>query len=148
MSKFNTITQRELIDPETGEFTTIEVSKTFTTKVSPDSFYMTFIKFISPIYNLKSEPAQKLLVWLCEHSEFNTGIVYLPTNIRKQITSELGISNNSITNYLKKLKDFKLISGSNGVFTINPQIFWKGDLKIREKLLKDNDIILNFSLAE
>lgn len=148
MSKFNTLTQREIINPETGEITTIEVAKTFTTKVSSDSFYMTFVKFISPLYNLKSETAQKLLVWMCEHAEFNTGITYLPTEIRKQITNELKISNNSITNNLKVLKDFNLISGSNGVFTINPQIFWKGDLKVREQLLNTNDIKVKFGLLE
>lgn len=148
MGKFNTLTQREIVDPETGEITTLEVSKTFTTKVSQDSFYMTFIKFISPFYNLKSETSQKLLVWMCEHAEFNTGRVLLPTDIRKQITEELKLSNNAITNNLKKLKEFKLITGSNGVFIINPQIFWKGDLKVRETLLKSNNIRLDFGIEE
>ncbi len=148
MGKFNTLTQREIVDPETGEITTLEVTKTFTTKVSQDSFYMTFIKFISPFYNLKSETSQKLLVWMCEHAEFNTGRVLLPTDIRRQITEELKLSNNAITNNLKKLKEFKLITGSNGVFIINPQIFWKGDLKVRESLLKSSNIRLDFGIEE
>lgn len=148
MGKFNTITQREIVNPETGEITTLEVSKTFTTKVEQDSFYMTFVRFISPYYSLKSENAQKLLVWLCEHAEFNTGIVYLPTEVRRQISTELNLQNNAITNNLKKLKDFKLISGSNGVFTINPQIFWKGELKVREQLLKTKNIKIDFGIEE
>lgn len=60
---------------------------------------------------------------MCQHAEFNTGRVSLTTADRKEITKTLDLSNNSITNYLKKLKDLKLISGENGSYTINPQIF-------------------------
>lgn len=148
MGKFNTLITREFVDPETGEISVLETSKTFTTKVNSDAFYMTFIKFISPIFNLKSKNAQSLLVWMCEHAEYNTGRVFLPTDIRKQITEELEISNNTITNNLKILKDSKLIDGSNGVFTINPQIFWKGDLKMREKLLTEKEIQISFGIND
>ena len=42
------------------------------------------------------------------------------------------MSNNTITNSLKKLKDNNLISGKDGVFTMNPKFVWRGDSRIRE----------------
>ena len=146
MGKFNTLTEKQVINPETGEIVTIETSKSFTTKITEDQFYMTFVNFLSPIYDLKPERAKDLLIWMLQHAEFNTGIVNMPTAIRKQITEELKMANNSITNYLKTLKDKKLISGSNGVFTINRQIFWKGELAARKELLKNKNIQITFGI--
>jgi hypothetical protein len=148
MSKFNTLTQREVINPETGELTTIETSKTFTTKISEDQFYMTFVKFLSPLYDIRPERAKDLLTWMLEHAEFNTGIVQMPAAVRRQICVDLEITNNSITNYLKVLKDKKLISGEGGTFKINPQIFWKGELAARKRLLKDKSIQITFGIED
>ena len=44
---------------------------------------------------------------MCKHAEFNTGKVSLTTADRKEITKTIGLANNSISNYLKKLKDLK-----------------------------------------
>lgn len=148
MGKFNTLSERQIINPETGEIVTIETTKSFTTKISEDQFYMTFVNFLSPIYDLKPERAKDLLIWMLQHAEFNTGIVNMPSGVRKQIVEELKMSNNSITNYLKILKDKKLISGENGVFTINPQIFWKGELIARRALLKDKNIQIIFGIED
>ena len=138
MPKYHSITQREILDPETGKY--------FTERVQEDSFYMTFIDYVSPLFGLKPEGAKNLLVYMCQHAQFNTGQVSLTTADRKQITKELGLSNNSITNYLKKLKDLKLISGESGLYMINPQIFWKGDLNIRRNLLKNAELKISFDL--
>lgn len=146
MGKFNTYTQREVLNPDTGELVTIESSKTFTTKISEDKFYMTFIDYMSPIFGLKPEAAKSLLAWMCSHAEYNTGRVSLSAADRKQICGELDISNNSITNYLKTLKKLKLINGEKGTFVINPKIFWKGELAARKELLKNKDIRITFSI--
>lgn len=60
---------------------------------------------------------------MCKHAEWNTGKVSLTTADRKEITKTFNLTNNSITNYLRKLKELKLISGENGSYVINPQIF-------------------------
>jgi hypothetical protein len=146
MSKFNTTTTREIIDCETGEVKTIDVTKTFTTKVTSDSFYMTFIDYISPIYKLKSDAAKTVLTWLCHHADFNTGIVSISSKDRKEMCSELNITNSTVSNNLKKLKELNLISGEGGKYMINPQVFWKGELKERNKLLNDKEIQITFSI--
>lgn len=147
MTKYQTTNIREIIDCETGEVKVIDSSKIFTTKVTTDSFYMTFIDYVSPIFKLKSDITKSILVWLCQHAEFNSGIVSLSSADRKTICTELETTNSTISSSLKKLVELKLISGGSGKYTINPQIFWKGDLKEREKLLKSENIQITFSIG-
>lgn len=104
------------------------------------------LDYISPFYKLKSDNAKNLLVWMCEHAEWNTGEVNLTTADRNKISEIFGICNNTITNNLQALKKLNLISGEKGKFMINPQIFWKGDTKTRGQLLKDGEIKIKFSL--
>jgi hypothetical protein len=139
---------REIVDCDTGEIKVIESQKVFTKKVKNDNFYFTFIDFIAPLFRLRSDSAKTLLVWLCTNAEFNTGIVRLTADDRRQLCETLNMSNNAITNCLKKLKDLNLISGQDGKFTINPQIFWKGEMSVRDKLLQSEDIQIIFKLGE
>lgn len=140
--------ETQVVDKDTGEVLVTESSKVYKEKIKEDSFYMTFIDFIAPYYKLQTESARKLLTWMCEHAEFNTGVVLLPANVRKEISSKLGVTNNTITNGLKTLKTLGLISGERGEFTINPQIFWKGDLKARRELLAKNEFKIKFSIDD
>lgn len=83
---------------------------------------------------------------MCNNAEFNSGRVLMPTEIRDQISKELDMSANGITNNLKSLKDLNLISGERGVFTINPQVFWKGDEKARKAFMNEQEIKIKFSI--
>lgn len=141
--------QREIIDSSTGEVLKVDSQKTFTERVNPERFYMTFIDYIAPIYQLHSEVARRMLDWMCEHAAFNTGIVDLSTSKRQQLCQDLNLANNQVTNNLKKLKDLNLINGEKGTFTVNPEIFWKGDLSTRrQELLKDKDLKVSFELID
>ena len=81
------------------------------------------------------------------NAEFNTGKVFLTTGNRAILCKDLNISSNTLTNNLRKLKDANLISGDKGDFVINPQIFWKGDLSVRKKLLEDSEIQIKFEIT-
>lgn len=148
MEKFNQVIQKQIVDVNTGEIVEVETEKIFTRKIESDAFYMTFINYVAPIFKLKSDVAKNLLVWLCNHAEYNTGKVELTTKKRVVVCSDLEISSNTLTNNLKKLKDLKLIEGEKGDFIINPQIFWKGDTATRDKLLRDNDIKVMFKIGQ
>ena len=108
---------------------------------------MTFIDYIAPLFNLKSDAAKNVLNWMCCHAEYNTGKVQLTTNPRDLACEELGMKSNSLSNHLKKLKDLNLISGEKGDFIINPKIFWKGDTATRNKLLSDNEVKVIFKIG-
>lgn len=146
MAKYKQVFQRDVVDPETGEVVTIDSTKVFTEKIQDDDFYMVFIDYISPLFGLKPEGAKSLLTWMCQHAQFNTGYVSITTNDRKRLTKELNITNSSISNYLTVLKKVKLISGENGSYMINPQIFWKGSREVRGNLLKNKTLRITFGL--
>lgn len=146
MQKYEQVTQKEIVDVNTGELVSYESTKVFTKKIQSEKFYFVFIDHIAPYYNLKSDTAKDILSWMCCNAEWNTGKVALTTNTRKELCKDLSISANTLTNNLKKLKDLKLISGEKGDFKINPQIFWKGDLKERRNLLQIDEIKLTFDL--
>lgn len=143
---FQQIVVKEQIDAATGEVLSYESEKTFTQKIEKDKFYITYIDFIAPFFKLKSAKAKDLLIWMCNHAEFNTGRVLIPSEIRNQISKELDMSANGITNNLKALKDLNLISGERGVFMINPQVFWKGDEKARKAFMNEKEIQIKFSI--
>ena len=147
MEKYQQVTQNQIVDVNTGEIIQYETQKTYTRKIESESFYMTFIDYIAPLFNLKSDAAKNVLNWMCCHAEYNTGKVQLTTNQRDLACEELGMKSNSLSNHLKKLKDLKLIDGDRGDFIINPQIFWKGDTVTRNKLLSDNEIKIMFKIG-
>lgn len=143
--KLRNETISEVVDPKTGEVSRLVQSKEYSTRISPDQFYMTFIDYISPVFRLKSENARKLLTWMCCHAEYNTGIVNITSKDRKEMSEELGFAPTTITNNLAKLRDLGLITGDSGRFQLNPMIFWKGDARVRERILKDGEFKITMS---
>ena len=147
--KLRQSTETVFVDRETGEEIVNTTSKVFTESVkSTDHFFMTYIDFIAPWFNLKPEIAKTILIWLCKNAEFNTGKVSLTTQKRKDLANEIGITPQTLSNSLTALKKSKLIDGSNGEFQINPQIFWKGSQESRDALLKNATIVMTFGLED
>lgn len=146
MGKYNILTQREIVDKDTGELLSYETCKQFTTKVTQDSFYMVYIDSISPLFNLTSASARNLLAWMCSNAEFNTGKIDISSANRKEICSKFNITNATISNNITKLKNLKLIDGDNGQYIINPKIFWKGDNKARAELLNTKEMQIIFAI--
>ncbi len=116
--------------------------KSFNTKVTPDKFYMTFIEHISPLFNLKSPLARRILDIFCCKAEFNTGKVTIPSGVREEICTSLNISLQTFNNTIQKLKKSGLISGERGIYEINPNIFWKGTTDQRDKILREGGLEL------
>lgn len=139
-------TQKEIVDINTGELVKVDTQKTFTEKVNSEKFYMTFLDYIAPLYKLRSEVARRILDWMCENAGFNTGTVILSTSERQQMCKDLDLTGNQVTNNLKKLKDLNLITGEKGTFTLNPEIFWKGDAQTRKQVLEGKSLKISYEL--
>ena len=73
MEKYQQVTQTQTVDLSTGEIVQYDTTKTYTRKIESESFYMTFIDYIAPLYNLKSDAAKNVLNWMCCDAEYNTG---------------------------------------------------------------------------
>lgn len=138
----------DIIDRETGELIHTESSKSWTHSIKSDKFYMVFLGYIDHQFNLTSDLARKVLIWMCENAVYNTGSVSLNAEKRRKLCEKLNICNAALSKQLSILKKNNLISGKGGEFMINPQIFWKGEMGKRLELLKDVKLRVTFSLDE
>lgn len=149
-SKFKTeTTVSRKQNPDTKAWEEVETKKIHKIKIKPeDEFYMVYIKYMSPYYQLKYADDMKVLAKLCEWAEFEKGTVYLTAGRRHEIIETLGIHNSNISKSLNRLIDAKHISGSRGEFIINPVVFWKGSKASRMDLMRKEGIqvIFNFVL--
>jgi Firmicute plasmid replication protein (RepL) len=125
--------EKEILDKETGELVSVTTEKVYTIDAPKDHFFMAFIDNMASFYKIKSATDKDVIVWLCSHAEYNTGKVRLTTKSRQELCEDLGLKNSSLSRSIKKLKELNLISGESGEFTINPEIFWKGDTLTRKK---------------
>lgn len=138
---------RSYVDTETGEENIIESAKEWTVKLNEDQFYFSFIDYFKSWFNLKSASTIKILAWMCNNAEFNTGKTKITAGDKKDIMNICDIkSPNYIYKCIKELKAKDLITGDKGIYYINPCIFWKGDLKVRKKLMKNSEFCLNFEI--
>jgi hypothetical protein len=144
-----TITRHQ--NPETRVWEEVETKKVHKITIKPDDeFYMVYIKYMSPYYEIKYADDIKLLGKLCEWAEFEKGTVYLTSGRRKEVTETLGVHNSNISKSLNRLKELKLIAGSDGEFEINPVVFWKGSKASRMEIMRKEGVqtIFNFSLEQ
>lgn len=141
--KYNHVEQE--INTETGEVKTIR--KSFTTRVKGgQDFYMTFIEHMAVLFKINSALDRKVLEHLCMLAEYNTGKVYLDPSSRKQIQENMGVKSQAISRSLNNLKQLKLITGERTVYTLNPNIFWKGTTDARDKVIREFTFKIDFSI--
>ena len=103
------------------------------------------------MYNITSVNSLKLLPKLMELAEFDTGEVTLSAGVRNQLQKELKLAPATFTRALNDLIENNAIqkvfteevdeetgetiqTEIKGQFLINPEMFWKGDLKKRKEL--------------
>lgn len=140
-------TESQMVNPDTGESVMLVTSKTFSRKIEPDKFYMTFIEFIAPLFSLKSDKTINVMTYLCSHARWNTGDIDMSALRRKEIMKEVDISYVYLSKCLAQLQGKGLIKIKEGRITINPAVFWRGDLNMRNQLLKDKEIQITFNLT-
>lgn len=143
MSKLHHL--EETINTKTGEITSIRKSFSIKSK-NTEEFYFTFLAGLNAICELTRPSDIKVLSCLCARAEFNTGLVSLSSTTRKEITTKLKISSQSLSNSLGRLKEKSLLTGDKGDFIISPQHFWKGTTDERARLLTERKIgiIVNY----
>lgn len=134
---FNSITTET--NKDTGEITETEKSVTVSTS-SGDKFFMTFLENMSSFYNINCVTDVKVLAKMCSMAEYNTYHMFMPPARRKEIMQELKINTQTMSNALTRLKGIGMVSGSDGMYEINPIVFWKGSTKERDRLLKTKGI--------
>lgn len=99
---------KSFVDKETGELHQQEVKKKWSCKYKSDSFFRVFLDWV-PFEKRLSNQAKSIITWMCAHSEYNTGKVFLPTAIRDKVCSLYNISPNRLTNLLSELRNNGII---------------------------------------
>lgn len=144
MKRLINSTERKFYD-ENGNLKVETTAKTIVHKSIEDSFYMAFTNYIMWIYQVKSTATLKILYKILEKAEFNTGRVDITAGFRSQLESELDLCKSQITKSLTELTNKKVLiqqtqtkNGKEiplkGCYMVNPEMFWKGDLKTRKEL--------------
>ena len=105
-------------------------------KTSNENFVMLFSDILKVLSSMKGENTKNVFIWLCLHAEYNIGKVYLPAKRIEMLANDLNIPRQSVYNSLVQLKKAGVIFGGRGDFIINPEICWKGDMKVRTQFLE------------
>lgn len=137
------ITQK--VNEETGELMVVETEKHFNINVTTETFTMIYNDYLHKFYGLQHVSDLKLITKFCEIAEFNTGKVVIAPSTRDEICEELSISKPNLSKNIKRLKENGLITGDRGTYMVDPKLFWKGDRKVREKLLKEQGITVTLT---
>lgn len=117
-------------------------SKTYSIKVSQESFYYSFIENMSGIFKITAILDIKVLACFCGLAEYNTGRVLVTRSIREDIMNKLSTNDQNMSNSIKRLKGLDLLSGDKGTYQVNPKVFWKGSLD------KRREVILQFTTQD
>ena len=123
-------------------------TKQFVYKADEEPFYNVFIKYIKWMFDINSIVTLKVLAYLLEIAEFNTGRVSLTAGERLRLMESVKITKSAVTRAVKELVDAGAITSvcrvnketgeqiiMRGEYMINPQMFWKGELKKRKQLI-------------
>lgn len=113
-----------------------------------EPYYLTFLNCIGWMYNIRGGVVMNVMAKLMERAEFNTGIVNISTDTRRRIEDDLGISppalcralstleeNGAITRTKYKERKTGNLVTSKCEYLINPEMFWKGDMRTRKSIM-------------
>jgi DNA primase large subunit len=139
LKNVTTTTTVERPDEDTGEIITEQtMSKTYAIRTTGPKFFMTFIEYMGPLSRVRSGTDRQVLDWLCRNAVFNTGRVMLPKAERARMIAELDTTKQNVYASLKRLCESGILEGGDGVFVINPTIFWKGAVEERDEMIRQN----------
>lgn len=112
-----------------------------------DEFYMTYYKYMAPLFQIKSLHDVKVLWQLTQYAEFGTGVVVLSPERRKNIAKITGIGLNNLPKHLKSLSNLGLIYGVRNDYVLSPVVFWRGSNKDRSDFIETDEgrrVVLDF----
>lgn len=124
-----------VLDKETGELVEQTESKTWSISGDGEEFFQVYTQVLGIICGIKQFAAVKVLCKFLEKVDFNNNVVEISKAGKQKICKELGISTPTYYNAINQLKELNLIEGEGGMFTIKPELIWKGTLARRKELL-------------
>lgn len=106
-------------------------------------WFIGYAKLVQAMLDLSGNEV-KVLLWAALEAKVNTNEVVLARSIKARMSAEIGLSIGSIDNALGQLVNKKFLKRTGrGVYHIDPDTTWRGDLKSRAKNIK---VFLNFTI--
>ena len=89
---------------------------------------------------------QNTFILLASLIEYNTGKINFNKEDRVNMCKQLNISNTQFSNHLKVICKLDLMKGEKGLYYINLEVLWKGDVDARNEYLKKKGfkVTINF----
>jgi hypothetical protein len=134
-----------VIDADTGQVLDQKVITREILVKDAEEWFNTYAKLIRSLFNLDGNEV-KVLFWCALAATVNTNEIVLPRLIKQRMGAETGLSIGSIENALGRLvnKGFLHRLG-RGVYHLDPDSTWRGDLKARAKNIQ---VFLNYTIAQ
>lgn len=106
---------------------------------SKEQFFIGYLSLLGVFKNLNGSEIKVYAYFLEKYS--SEAMICINDTLRKQISLETGVKQNTINNCLTKLSDVKenhplLAKLGKGTYQINPRYAFKGSTKNRDKALK------------
>lgn len=140
-------TTEQIVKDELGNERVRTTKKVVVHKTENENFYMVFTNYVGWMYDLKGVVPVKVLHYLLEKAQVNTGRVALTAGMRMIMMETLGISRAAFALAIKQLIEARAISKVyrtdkdtgeqvevKGEYFINPEMLWKGDKEKRTEL--------------
>ena len=147
MSKHIIETTEQVIKDNDGVERVRTTKKVVVHKMESENFYFVFTNYVQWLYDLKGVVPVKVLHYLMEHCQINTGRVSLTSGMRMGLVNDLGISRGAFIAAIKQLNDLGVLTKvyytdkqtgeqieSRGEYMMNPEMVWKGDREKRKEL--------------
>ena len=147
MSKHIIETTEQVIKDNDGVERVRTTKKVVVHKMESENFYFVFTNYVQWLYDLKGVVPVKVLHYLMEHCQINTGRVSLTSGMRMELVNDLGISRGAFIAAIKQLNDLGVLTKvyytdkqtgeqieSRGEYMMNPEMVWKGDREKRKEL--------------
>ena len=123
------------------------VKKVVVHKMETENFYMVFANYVHWVYGLKGIVPIKVLHYLMENAQVNTGRVALTPGMRSDVLEVMNISRGAFFSAINQLVELGVLSKvyktneetgemveRKGEYMINPEMLWKGDKEKRKEL--------------
>ena len=108
-----------------------------------EAWFTAFGKLVRALLNLDGNEV-KVLLWCAINSTLGTNEVVLARYIKERMSVEINLSMGSIDNALSRLvKKQHLHRLGRGVYHLDPDTTWRGDLKARAKNIQ---VFLNYTI--
>lgn len=124
------------VNTATGEIHEFSEHKSVQLKKT-EPFFQVYSQQILALYSTDVMNATtKVLYKMLEYAEWNTGKVFMTADRVDEIMSSCNMSRASYHRGVKELISKGIITKGKGSYTIAENMYWKGDMKMREDIMK------------